>query len=136
MSQRDAEIVRTMLETWDKVGFDETIDAFAPDVELVDLQSAMGMQDRGRGPAELRRIAEQWTEIFDDWRMEIREVVDVGDGWALADVSFHGIGRDSGIPVKNNQFEMYRLVGEKIVEIRVGFHDSDEALAWMRERDY
>jgi len=135
MSQRDAEIVRTMLETWVKVGFDETIDAFDPDVELVDLQSAMGMQDRGRGPEELRRIAEQWTEIFDDWRAEIREVADVGDGWVLADVSFHGIGRDSGIPVKNNQFEMYRLIEGKILEIRVGFHDRAEALAWMRERD-
>src|SRR5919198_2157934 len=67
MSQQNVEIVRAMLDTWNTQGIDATIDAFDPDVELVDLQSAMGMQDRGRGPAELGRMAEQWTEIFDDW---------------------------------------------------------------------
>ena len=68
-SDDDAEIVRSMLETWDTEGLDAARDSFDPDVELVDLQSAMGMKDRGRGPDELGRMAEQWTEIFDDWRI-------------------------------------------------------------------
>jgi ketosteroid isomerase-like protein len=134
MSQENVEIVRTMIDTWEADGFDATITAFDPDVELVDLQSAMGMQDRGRGPEELRRIAEQWTEIFDDWRVEVCEVVDLGGEWVMTHVRFHGVGRDSGIPVSNRQFEVYRLVGGKIVEIRVGFHDRAEALAWLRRR--
>jgi ketosteroid isomerase-like protein len=135
MSQANVEIVRAMIETWEAHGFDATIAAFDPDVELVDLQSAMGMQDRGSGPEELRRIAEQWTEIFDDWRVEVREVVDLGGDWVMAHVRFHGVGRDSGIPVSNRQFEVYRLVGGKIVEIRVGFHDRAEALEWLRGRE-
>jgi len=135
MSQENVEIVRTMLDTWETVGFDATISAFDPDVELVDLQSAMGMQDRGRGPEELRRIAEQWTEIFDDWRVEVHEIVDLGGEWVMAYVRFHGVGRDSGIPVSNRQFELYRLIEGKIVEIRVGFHDREGALAWQRGRE-
>ena len=135
MSQENVEIVRTMLDTWETVGFDATIAAFDPDVELVDLQSAMGMQDRGRGPEELRRIAEQWTEIFDDWRVEVHEIVDLGGEWVMAYVRFHGVGRDSGIPVSNRQFELYRLIEGKIVEIRVGFHDRKGALAWQRGRE-
>ncbi len=134
MSQENVEIVRTMIDTWEADGFDATIRAFDPDVELVDLQSAMGMQDRGRGPEELRRIAEQWTENFDDWRVEVCEVVDLGGEWVMTHVRFHGVGRDSGIPASNRQFEVYRLVGGKIVEIRVGFHDRAEALAWLRRR--
>jgi ketosteroid isomerase-like protein len=135
MSQENVEIVRTMLDTWETDGFDATITAFDPDVELVDLQSAMGMQDRGRGPEELRRLAEQWTEIFDDWRMEVHEVVDLGGEWVMAHVRYHGVGRDSGIPVSNRQFEVYRLVEGKIAEIRVGFHDREGALAWQRGRE-
>src|SRR6185503_17579368 len=134
MSQDNVEIVRTMLEVWDTRGIDETIDAFDPDVELVDLQAAMGMQDRGRGPDELNRMAEQWTEIFDDWGLEVSNVVDLCGDFVMAEVRFNGVGRDSGIPVSNRQFEVYRLVAGKIVEIRVGFRDRDEALEWSGRR--
>jgi ketosteroid isomerase-like protein len=128
------EIVRSMLETWETDGFDAAKAAFDPEVEVVDLQSAMGMKDRARGPEELRRLSQQWTDIFDGWRMEVREVVELGGEWVLADVSFHGVGRDSGIPVNNRQFEIYRVIDGRIAEIRVGFHERDEALAWMRRR--
>jgi ketosteroid isomerase-like protein len=135
MSQENVEIVRSMLATWDADGFDATRGAFHPDVEVVDLQSAMGMQDRARGPEELDRLAQQWTEIFDDWRMDVRDLVDLGGEWVLAEVRFHGVGRDSGIPVSNRQFEVYRLAGGRIAEIRVGFHDREQALAWLRQRE-
>jgi ketosteroid isomerase-like protein len=128
----DAEIVRSMLHIWETDGLDATIESFEPDVELVDLQSAMGMRDRGRGPDELRRMAEQWTEIFDDWQMDVRDIAEVGEGLVLAEVSFSGVGRDSGIPISNRQFEGYRLVNGKIAEIRVGFHDREQALDWLR----
>jgi ketosteroid isomerase-like protein len=133
MSEENVEVVRSMLDTWDADGFDATRAAFDPAVEVVDLQSAMGMRDRARGPDELHALAQQWTEIFDDWRMEVRELVDLGGEWVMADVSFHGVGRDSGIPVRNRQFEVYRVVGGRIAEIRVGFHDRAEALAWLRD---
>jgi ketosteroid isomerase-like protein len=124
-----------MLDTWNTRGIFETVDAFDPDVELVDLQVAMGMQDRGRGPDELHRMAEQWTEIFDDWGLEVCDVVDLGDDFVMAEVRFDGVGRDSGAPVSNRQFEVYRLLDGKIVEIRVGFLDRAEALDWSRRRD-
>jgi ketosteroid isomerase-like protein len=134
MSQANVEIVRSMLETWDADGFDAIVAAFDPDVEVVDLQTAMGMQDRARGPEGLRGLAQQWIEIFDDWRVEVRDLVDLGGEWVMAEVRFHGVGRDSGIPVSNRQFEVYRLVDGRNVEIRVGFHDRDEALQWSGRR--
>lgn len=133
MSREDSEIVRTMIEKWEEHGFEAAVEAFDPDVELVDLQSVMGMKDRGRGPDDLLQMAQQWTEIFDDWRVEVHDVVDLGAGFVLADVTFSGVGRDSGTPVSNGQFEVYRLVGGKIVEMRVGFRDRAEALAWARQ---
>jgi ketosteroid isomerase-like protein len=134
MSQENVEIVRTMLDIWDTQGIDATRDAFDPDVVLVDLQSAMGMQDCGRGPDELDRMAKQWAEIFDDWGLEILGVEDLGGEFVMAEVRFDGVGRDSGAPVSNRQFEVYRLVGGKIVEVRVGFADRAEALGWQRGR--
>jgi ketosteroid isomerase-like protein len=134
MSQENVEIVSTMLDTWNTRGIFEAIDALDPDVELVDLQAAMGMQARGRGPDELHRMAEEWTEIFDDWGLEVLDVVDLGGEFVMAEVRFDGVGRDSGTPVSNRQFEVYRLVGGKIVEIRVGFQDRDQALGWLAQR--
>jgi ketosteroid isomerase-like protein len=132
MSQENVEIVRAMLDIWNARGIHETADAFDPDVELVDLQTAMGMQDRGRGLEELGRMVEEWTEIFDDWGLDVCDVVDLGDDFVLAEVRFDGVGRDSGAPVSTTQFEVYRLVDGKIVEIRVGFPDRAEAVEWMR----
>ena len=67
--------------------------------------------------------------------MDVCDLVDLGGEFVLADVSFRGVGRDSGIPVSNRQFEVYRLVGGRIVEMRVGFHERAEALAWVRQRE-
>jgi ketosteroid isomerase-like protein len=134
MSQENVEIVTAMLDTWNTRGIFETIDAFDPDVELVDLQAAMGMKDRGRGPEELHDMAQEWTEIFDDWGLEVCDVVDLGGDFVMAEVRFDGVGRDSGARVSNRQFEVYRLVGGRIVEIRVGFYDRDEALGWAGGR--
>ena len=134
MSLENVEIVRTMLETWDSLGIEHATDSLDPDVELVDLQAVMGMQDRGRGPEELDRMAKQWSEIFDDWGLEVCDLVDLCGDFVLAEVRFDGVGRDSGAPVSNRQFEVYRLVAGKIVEIRVGFRDRDEALEWTGRR--
>ena len=134
MSQRNVEIVGTMLDVWNKRGIDATIDAFDPEVEFVDLQAAMGMQDRGRGPRELGRMAEQWSEIFDDWGLEVGSMVDLGGEFVMAEVRFDGVGGDSGAPVSLTQFEVYRLVDGKIVEIRLGVRDRDEALEWWGRR--
>jgi ketosteroid isomerase-like protein len=134
MSQQNVEIVRNMLDTWNTRGIFEATDVLDPDVELVELQAVMGMQDRGRGLEELDRMAKQWTEIFDDWGLEVTGVVDLCGDFVLAEVRFDGVGRDSGAPVSNRQFEVYRLVDGKIVEIRVGFRDRDEALEWAGRR--
>lgn len=134
VSYENVEIVRTMLETWDTLGIEAASDVLDPDVELVDLQAVMGMQDRGRGPDELDRMAKQWSEIFDDWGLEVCNLADLGGDFVMAEVRFDGVGRDSGAPVSNRQFEVYRLIAGKIVEIRVGFRDRDEALEWTGRR--
>jgi len=134
VSQRNVEIVETMLEVWSTRGIAATLDAFDPEVEFLDLQAAMGMQDRGRGPEELDRMAEQWSETFDEWGLEVNDLVDLTGDFVMAEVRFEGVGRDSGAPVSLRQFEVYRLGDGKIVEIRVGFRDRDEALEWWGRR--
>ena len=128
MSQNDVEIARAMIDTWNRGDVDEWLKTFHADVELVDFQTAMGMQERGRGLDELRRMSSQWTEIFDDWRVELRELVDLGDGYVMADLRFDGVGRDSGAPVSSAQFDIYRVAEGKIVAYRAGFRDRAEAL--------
>ena len=124
-----------MLEAWEADGFEAAKKDFDAEVEVVDLQSAMGMRDRARGPDELLRLAQQWTEVFDDWGWRCTTSSISGAMGARRHRALRGVGRDSGIRVSNRQFEVYRLVGGRIVEMRVGFHERAEALAWVRQRE-
>ena len=90
MSQENAEIVAAMLDTWNARGIFETIDAFDPDVEFVDLQAAMGIQNSGKFSEELHRMAAEWTKIFVDWGFEVHDVVDLGGDFVLGEVRFDG----------------------------------------------
>ena len=85
-----------MLEAWEADGFEAAKNAFDAEVEVVDLQSAMGMRDRARGPDELLRLA-QHSGRSDLRRlgMDVCDLVDLGGEWVLADVSFRGVGRDA-----------------------------------------
>ena len=128
MSQENVEVVRSMIDAWNARRLDDWLNSFHPDVELTDLQTVLGMQYQGRGLDQLRRMSEQWIEIFPDYRAEVRELADLGGGFVLADLRYDGVGRDSGARVSGNQFDICRVGGGKIVEYHAGFRGRAEAL--------
>jgi ketosteroid isomerase-like protein len=128
MLLENVEIARSMIDTWNNGGLEEWLRAFHPDVEFVDHQTAIGMRDRGRGLEELRRASQQWTEVFEGFRVEVREVVDLGGEYVMADIRFVGIGRESGARVSGTQIDVYRIVDGKIVEYQAGFDGRSQAL--------
>ena len=71
---------------------DEWLRFFDPDVQTVDLLTAPGMPTEDRGIAELRRAVERWQESFDNWRVEVLELVDLDEEMIFAEVRFHSLG--------------------------------------------
>jgi ketosteroid isomerase-like protein len=127
MSQENVEIVRRSIEARNR-DLDEWLRFFDPDVQTVDLLTAPGMPTEDRGIAELRRAVERWQESFDDWRVEVLELVDLDEEMVLAEVRFHGQGRASGAKVSVPQVDLYRLRDGLIIEQRAGYGSRDAAL--------
>jgi ketosteroid isomerase-like protein len=135
MSQENIEVARKMLDAWNTGGIEVWLKAFHPDIEFSDHQAAIGMRDQGRGLEELRLASEQWTEIFDNYRVAVLEVTDLGGDYVMAEIRFTGIGHDSGASVRAKQIDIYRVLDGKIREYHAGFRSRPEALAAVGLRE-
>ena len=58
-----------------------------------------------QGRDGLRRMWEAWRDSFDQFRMEIEEVIDADDRVAVMACAC-GIGRDSGVEVRTPSFAL------------------------------
>ena len=121
------EIVRKTIEARNR-SLDEWLSFFHPAAETGDQAVAAGMPTVAHGVHELRRDAELWMEIFDEFQMEIVELLDLNDEWVLAEVRFRGRGGDSGASVTQFQVDLYRVREELITEQWAGYGSRDEAL--------
>jgi ketosteroid isomerase-like protein len=133
MSQENVDIVREAIEARNR-DLDEWLTFFDPNVETSDLLSVAGMPTGTHGLDELRQTAAEWTEILDDYREEIVELLDKG-AVVLAEVRFHGQGGASGASVELTQIDFYRLHEGRIIEFRAGYRSHEQALeaAGLRE---
>jgi ketosteroid isomerase-like protein len=69
----------------------------------------------------------RWAEMWDDWRMEPEQFIDVGGDRVI--LVLREIGRsDSGLQMDERRAELYAVRKGKVVSRR-GFSDPDEALA-------
>jgi len=82
------------------------------------------------GHAGYREVWRQITEGFDDFRLELQEVADLGEH-VLATVTAIGHGSRSGVPVTLPLFQLFRFRGGLVVWQR-DFADRDSALEAVR----
>jgi ketosteroid isomerase-like protein len=121
------EIVRRTIEARNR-DIEEWLTFFHPATVTSDVATAAGMRTGEiQGLDELRLDAEQWHEVFDDYRVEVVELVDL-DEWVLAEVRFHGRGEASGAKVALFQVDLYRVCEGLIAEHRAGYPSREEAL--------
>ena len=136
MSQENVEIVRKTIEARNR-DIEEWLTFFHPAAVTSDAATAAGMPTREtQSIDELRLDAEQWHEVFDDYGVEIVELVDL-DEWVLAGVRFRGHGAASGAKVALFQVDLYRVREGLITEHRAGYKSRAEALgaAGLSEQD-
>src|SRR5919204_1489510 len=68
-----------------------------------------------RGHAEIRTAFDGWTEAWEEWTPEIKEVIEVGADTVITVTLVSARGKGSGVPVRARGASVWRLRAGKIV---------------------
>src|ERR1700730_282555 len=114
MSEQNLEVVRRTLETFMREGTSASYEGLvADDVDLRPAFEVTGGTSFA-GPEGVVSFMRQWTEAFDDWALEVDELLDAGEA-VVARLRQSARGRESGAPVENLFGIVFRLRGGQIV---------------------
>jgi ketosteroid isomerase-like protein len=107
MSQENVEIVRRTIEAYISGDNEAALAAFDPAVAL-DWKALRPDGRVFRGSGGVAEAMRDWSGTFEDWRMEIEEIVDAGD---CVFVETHDVGRGkgSGIPIEQTAYQVVTL---------------------------
>jgi hypothetical protein len=78
MSEEDVEVVRRAIETFNGEGIEAALTYFDPDVEWLGPPEWLE-EHRYKGHDGTRKIASVWGENFDEYRLDVERLVDVGN---------------------------------------------------------
>ena len=96
----NVDLVRRATDAFSRGDFEGFLENWAPDA-VVDWSRSRGLDARVfRGHAEIRAFAEQFREAFEDFRVELLDVVEVEQGVLVAENIAYLQGRGGGVPVQ------------------------------------
>jgi ketosteroid isomerase-like protein len=130
MSQENVEIVRRMHDAWAQGDRDAARAAY--DENVVFIFRAVDAPV-SHGVAAMERALERWRRTWDEYSVEIDELIDAGDHVVVV-TRQHGRGKGSGVEVEHTSVIVYTLLGSKIVRGE-SFDTKEQALeaAGLRE---
>jgi ketosteroid isomerase-like protein len=129
MSREVVERLRRAIEAFNRGDFDEALRDAHPDLEwsheLVPANLEGGVF---RGPDEVKRFWRNWAEIFEDFRLDIEELVDTGDHVVMV-VMLSGRAKQSGVDIGTPRFAyLCEVEGDRATRV-VAYPSKEEALA-------
>jgi ketosteroid isomerase-like protein len=89
VSEGDLEIVRRTIEAFNRDGVEAAIQYLDADIDWVAPPEWLE-EPVYKGHDGIRRIASQWTENFDQYRLDLEELIDAGD--RVLALSCSGVG--------------------------------------------
>jgi ketosteroid isomerase-like protein len=116
MSKENVEIVRRIMDAWNRADLDAGAGLISPEVEV---EVAMGTLIDGtyRGLEEaLRFLAEFWSQ-FKTYRSDMTECIPAGDK-VLVGVIHSGIGKGSGVEVELRSWQAWEFRDGQLVRWR------------------
>ena len=126
MSQENVEIVRRLIEAWNRNEPDRVIGILDPGVVL-DATRRLVNPKTYTGIQGMRRMLADSQEVWEEFRMEPDELVDAGDR-VVAIGRWVGKGKGSGIEVQQPVADVFTLHDGRVVRAELGFTDRAEAL--------
>jgi ketosteroid isomerase-like protein len=118
VSQENVEIVKAAYAAFARGGLDRLMEHFTDDVEYRAVVGAP--DDRGpiHGKAALRAWYQDWIDMFDEFTMELVEVIEAGDGLVVAVERFGGRARRSLIKTDQVIGDVFLIRNGKIARGR------------------
>jgi ketosteroid isomerase-like protein len=135
MSEEPVEIVRQALDAFNRSDRASVEPLLHPDVEWrTVLGPVLGVETGSGRDAVLRFGFEEIPDAIEDFRVEVEELRDLGEGRVLLVARYLGRGKSSGIELEERISSIHRLRDRMIVSVR-DYPSSQEALeaAGLRE---
>jgi len=110
--------VETVLSGYDALNRGDVESAalnLAPDFEFTLPPMLPDHEEHSRGADNFKRIWLAWRDQFEDFRLEIEEVLDVGDDRVLVMAATYGIGKGSGIEIRSPSFAQIWTIENGVV---------------------
>jgi ketosteroid isomerase-like protein len=126
MSRENVETVRRWAESLDRREFPQVFEMLDPDVEI-DLSRNVFNPDVYHGHSGVERWRDVIDEVWDDFRAMLDELIDAGDDVVTA-ATIQGKGKESGVDVRMQVFQIWTLRDSKAVRLVGGYRDRSEAL--------
>ena len=79
MSQENVEIIRKMYEGFTRAGPEGMLEFMHPEIDHRAIEGAPDDIGVFSGHDAMRRYYGQWVEMFDDFRAEVEELMEIGD---------------------------------------------------------
>jgi ketosteroid isomerase-like protein len=137
MSQENVERIRRGYEAFNRGDFADAARDFDANFEWrIPFQLPDSPPDETyRGPEEVIRFWQTWAAYFDDFRMELEEIIDLGDK-VIVIGGLRGRGAESGVEVTTPSFPQLWTFGDDGRPLRVEmFQSRDEAFEAARLSD-
>jgi ketosteroid isomerase-like protein len=124
MSEEGVVVVRAFWEAFIRNDFATALATFDADVEWDGTNLPDGKVSRGLDAVV--NHARSWAEIWEDWEVELEDVIDAGEDRVIAFFRERGHSK-TGLDMNERHSDLYVVRDGKIV-YRKGFSDADQAL--------
>jgi ketosteroid isomerase-like protein len=135
MSQENVEMIRDTMDTWNRGDWDQALKDAAPDFVLDTSMNIGEWRGVHRGPDQVKRAWQTFTEAWESVRIEISEFIDAGNGVVVTRQTAHFVGRDGiELPGPTRSGWLWKIRSGQLVYVAT-YNDLDEALeaAGLRE---
>jgi ketosteroid isomerase-like protein len=126
MSQENVEVIRRLLDAFERGGLDATLSFYDPDVTWVVAEDEPEAATL-RGYDGLRALLAQWLQAFDELHIDPKEFIDAGEAVVMP-YQFRARERSSGSEISAPETWVFWLRDGMIIEVREYRHKA-EALA-------
>ncbi len=125
MSRDDVEQVVEGIEAFNRRDFDAATAGFHPDIEWIAGSDLVPDAAVYHGPDGVLEFWGTWLDAMDEFKLDVEETLDVGDGRVLLVTRATGRGSDSGVPVEARIAQLWEL--RDGLSVRARMYPSREA---------
>ena len=119
MSEENVEVMRHVVENFNRGGVEAVLPYFHDDIEWVGPPEWLD-DHLYKGHEGLRKLASQWTDSFDEYRLDPERFTDTGTSVVVL-LFTRGRIKDSELPIAQESSWVCRIENGKVTHVQVYF---------------